>query len=172
MGISNLNDRHFTLEEQEAVEQAIVSLNTVLGPKLRTLSADERSRYGSVNEQNKLIINKVMEFRQTQPELSSPDIDWDEFQKDYDSRVYLENLIIRIETIVQELVNSKILHGWDNYQATLIEYDFTKYKENAGNNGFEKKAKEIGQFFKRGTTILPRPDTNANGTSTPEDSID
>ena len=172
MGITNLNDRHFTPEEQEAVEQAIINLSTALGPKLTTLSADERSRYGSVNEQNKLIINKVMEFHQTQPELSSPDIDWDEFQKDYESRMHLENLIIRIETIVQELTNSKILHDWDNYQAALIEYDFTKYKENAGNNGFEKKAKEIGQFFKRGATILPRPETNGNGASTPESSID
>ncbi|MBF4473791.1 hypothetical protein IRZ80_20605, partial [Flavobacterium sp. HJJ] len=51
------------------------------------------------------------------------------------------------------LSNNKILHDFDNYQAALTDYDYSKYKASTKAPGFENKINEIAQFFNRtGTT--------------------
>ena len=63
MPFTNFDSRHFTAAEKTTVNTALASLETALQTKLANLSAEERQQYGSVNEQNKLIINKVKDFR-------------------------------------------------------------------------------------------------------------
>ena len=59
MPFSNFENRHFTATEKTSINTALTNLETLLANKLANLSPEERQRYGSVNEQNKLIINKV-----------------------------------------------------------------------------------------------------------------
>lgn len=131
---------------------SLSALETTLAPKFKNLSPEERTKYGSVNEQNKLLINKIKDFRNSQPTMSSPDIDWIEFQNDYDSREFLQNIIMRLEGIIQSLKNNKILHDYDNYQMALTDYDFSIYKSSTKTAGFEVKANELSQFFNRTST--------------------
>ena len=147
MPFVNLNDKHFTAEEQDNIINALQQLETALTPKLATLTADERITYGSVAEQNKLVINKVRDLRKSQTSLSSPDVNWEEFEKDFQSRAFLQNLMMRLDNLHIGLNSSKILHDWDNYQASLTDYDYTKYKESTGAHGYQAKALEIRQFF-------------------------
>lgn len=91
MPFTNFDSRHFSATEKTSVNTAVASLETALATKLANLTADERLQYGSVNEQNKLIINKVKDFRDSQPTLSSTDVDWVEFMNDYDTRTFLQN---------------------------------------------------------------------------------
>jgi len=159
MSFNNLENRHFSAAEKTAVNTALASLELAVASKLANLSAAERQQYGSVNEQNKLIINKVKSFNDTQANLSSPDIDWTEFNSDFDSREYLQTLIQRLQSLVDGLGNAKILHDYDNYQAALTDYDFTKYKASTNAAGFQTKVAEIGQFFNSGprSTNIPTP---------------
>ena len=83
MALTNMNSRHFTADEKTAILNHLSALETALAVGLRNLTAEERQQFGSVNEQNKLIINKVKDYLSTKPELSSPDIDWAEFENDY-----------------------------------------------------------------------------------------
>ncbi|CAN1506797.1 hypothetical protein MCEGE10_00669 [Flavobacteriaceae bacterium] len=115
--------------------------------KVANLSATERQQYGSVNEQNKLIINKVKSFNDTQPVLSSPDVDWREFNSDFDTREFLQTAILRLQSLIDGLGNAKILHDYDNYQASLTDYDFAKYKASTSAAGFQTKVSEMAQFF-------------------------
>lgn len=147
MPFVNLNDKHFTDTEKTAIESALQTLENLLKPKLATLTPEERTTYGSVAEQNKLVISKVRDYRMSQQELSSPDVDWEEFEADFQSRVFLQNLLMRMENIESGVNCSKILHDWDNYQATLTDYDYTKYKNSIGSFGYEVKSAEIRQFF-------------------------
>ncbi len=147
MAFTNFDDRHFTASEKSTVSNAVTVLEAALTPKLANLSPEERQQYGSVNEQNKLIITKVKDYRDSQPNLSSPDVDWVEFENDYDTRVFLQTNIQRLQGLIDGLNNAKILHDWDNYQAALSDYDFTKYKITTQAVGFETKVNEIGQFF-------------------------
>ncbi|CAM3711973.1 hypothetical protein FSS13T_25470 [Flavobacterium saliperosum S13] len=147
MPFTNFDSRHFSAAEKTTVNNAVTALETALAPKLANLSADERQQYGSVNEQNKLIINKVKDFRDSQPNLSSPDVDWTEFLNDFDTRAFLQTNIQRLQSLIDGLNNAKILHDWDNYQAALSDYDFAKYKVTTQAVGYQTKVNELGQFF-------------------------
>jgi len=159
MSFNNLEDRHFSAAEKAAANTALASLELAVAEKLANLSAAERQQYGSVNEQNKLIINKVKNFNDTQPALSSPDIDWVEFNSDYDSREYLQALVLRLQSLIDGLGNAKILHDYDNYQAALTDYDFTKYKASTNAAGFQTKVAELSQFFTGGSKPNSNPTT-------------
>lgn len=150
MPFLNLNDKHYTPEEKIAALEAINRLEGILNPKLSTLTPEERTTYGSVNEQNKLIINKVKDLRSLQPDLSSPDVDWVEFDNDYESRSFIQGIMIRFDNLRVGLISSKVLHDWDNFQDSLTDYDYTKYKESRNVLGYQAKALELRQFFKGG----------------------
>lgn len=160
MPFTNFDIRFFTAAEKTAVNTAVTSLETALAPKLANLSAEERQQYGSVNEQNKLIINKVKDFRDAQPALSSPDVDWAEFANDYDTRAFLQATMQRLQSLLDGMNNAKILHDWDNYQAALTDYDYAKYKATTNATGYQTKVSEIGQFFNR--------TSSSNNTETPQ----
>lgn len=160
MPFLNFENRHFTENEKTDIATAISTLEQLLTPKLANLTPEERQQYGSVNEQNKLIINKVKDYRDSQPNLSSGDIDWVEFDADHDSRSFLQTNTERISEIVRGMENAKILHDWDNYQASLIDYSYTQYKNGSGSTGYSTKEQELKQFFNRTGTTKPPSDTN------------
>jgi len=153
MPFENLNNIHYAAAEKTAVGASLTALETALKVKFKNLSAEERQKYGSVNEQNKLIVNKVKDYRASQPSLSSPDVDWVEFQSDFDSRDFLQATIGRLQTLIDGLTNNKILHDYDNYQAALTDYDFSKYKASTKAAGYEGKVTAISQFFTGGSTV-------------------
>lgn len=59
MPITNLNNAHLTEAQVTAAQDALTQLENALAVLTVTLTAEERSTYGSVNEQNKLLVNKV-----------------------------------------------------------------------------------------------------------------
>lgn len=87
--LKNLNSTHLSAEQVESVNTALAALETALADKVSNLSGDERRRYGSISEQNKLFVNKVNDYASGQAALRSPDVDWDEFAKDFNSRTVL-----------------------------------------------------------------------------------
>jgi hypothetical protein len=147
MSFTNFDSRHFSVIEKTAVNTALASIELAISLKVANLSATERQQYGSVNEQNKLIINKVKSFHDTQPTLSSPDVDWVEFNNDFDTREFLQTAMLRLQSMIDGMGNAKILHDYDNYQAALTDYDFAKYKASTSAAGFQTKVAEMAQFF-------------------------
>ena len=59
MGLTNLNSVHLSSAKITAAQDAITALETALAEINFNLSAEDRKRYGSINEQNKLFVNKV-----------------------------------------------------------------------------------------------------------------
>ena len=159
MPINNLNNAHLTEAQMNEIKTALSTLETALSALNVTLTPEERRTYGSVNEQNKLLINKVWDYRQNSPNLSQPDLDWAEFENDLKSRQFIENITHRVAAIVERLRNSKILHDYDNYQAALDDYAYTSYKAGSNAAGYETKMNELKQFFPRsGKRPAPAPE--------------
>lgn len=152
MAITNLNNTHLTPEEVNAATNALATLETALTVVNVNLSAEDRQRYGSINEQNKLLVNKVRDFHNNQPELQTPHVDWKEFDNDFASRSNMESMIARLESMATRLKNAKILHDYDNYQAALADYAYTNFMAGTATPGFETKMNELKQFFGRKTT--------------------
>ncbi len=152
--------QHIQTEELTALDQALDALEKSVENQKRNLTPDERKKYGSINEANKLFVNKVYDYCKAQPALCSPDVNWDEFAADYQDRAYLETRLNRMRSIMESLENSKILHDYDNFQNSLVDYSYTQYKKDTDAGGYMTKYNELKQFF-------PRTGTNGNGNGTP-----
>ncbi|TRX35633.1 hypothetical protein [Flavobacterium restrictum] len=100
--------------------------------------------------------------------MSSPDVDWVEFQNDVDSRDFIQATIARLESLSKSLGNNKIMHDFDCYRASSTDYDYSKYKMSTKVAGYEIKVDELSQFFNRtGTTNTTDTTPAAPTTPTP-----
>ena len=158
MPITNLNNTHLTTAQATTATTALAALETALAVVNINLSAEDRQRYGSINEQNKLLVNKTMDYHNSQPALQTPHVNWEEFANDYASRNNMENMIARLESLTTRLKNAKILHDYDNYQAALADYAYTNFMAGTGTTGYETKMNDMKQFFSR-TTASSTPPT-------------
>lgn len=147
MPLTNLNNVHLTAAQIIVANNSLTALENALLQVDKNLTPDDRKKYGSINEQNKLFVNKVNDFHESQPELDTAQVEWTEFAKDHSSRLAMENFINRLESIIVKLKSAKILHDYDNYQAALIDYGYTSYMAGTGAEGFETKMNELKQFF-------------------------
>ena len=91
---------HYTAAEKTATQDVLTNLVATLRSNFRNLTPDERRKYGSINEQNKHIVNKALDYRNIQPALSSADADWVAFQNDFDSRNFIEATVVRLQNII------------------------------------------------------------------------
>lgn len=168
MPLHNLIQQHVSESDITDIDAAIELIEAKLMGKVANLTPEERQRYGSIHEKNKLVVNKVWDFRVSQPDLSSPDVDWVEFEADLKDRLFFETRSIRFLSLVERMVNAKMLHDWDNYQNALTDYDYTKYKAGTQAPGFQKKRTELAQFFEKNSSTY---DANA-GSNLPSDTND
>jgi hypothetical protein len=153
---TQINDADWT-----KIDQAIAEIENTLEGKTVALTEEERVKYGSINEQNKLLVNKVSDFGQNQPALRSPEIDWTAFESDYQTRGKLESRATRLANIVYRMQSTKILHDYDNYQDALDDYRWSRFKKETGDDDYGQKVNELKQFFNRtGKTVSPPPDEN------------
>ena len=149
MPFYDLLQQHITSDELSAIDQSLDSLEKVLEIRKRNLTPAERQRFGSINETNKLFVNKVYDYSRTQPGMCSPDVDWKEFNADYQDRVSIETRLTRLKSLVEILENNKILHDFDNFQNALVDYSYTQYKKDTEAAGYVTKYSELKQFFPR-----------------------
>ncbi|WP_438423999.1 hypothetical protein [Aquimarina macrocephali] len=146
-----------TQDEKKKAEKLVAELEMIFIDKLSALTEKQRRDYKAINEKNKLFVNKIWDYRQHSSSLSSPDVDWEEFEKDYKARVFTENLLGRVESLAYRLESTKILHDYDNYQDALNDYAYSQYSKGAGKPGFTEKVAELKQFFAR-TKSIPTTD--------------
>jgi hypothetical protein len=162
MAITNLNNDHFNEEQKKMINEGWDMIMKALSPKARNLSGEERQKYGSVKEENKLVVQKVLDYNQSQPHLSCPDVDYKELQADWNDRMFLSGLLSRmVETT--NIVNSiRITHDFDAYNSAKVDYNHCKYKMGTNDEaaGFESKYKDLLYFFKTNTAS---PDKNKDG---------
>ena len=154
MPVTNLGKLHLTTAQKTAIDAALTTIETHLISVTMNLNAEERNKFGSVKEYNKLFVNKDREYYQTQPNLASPDVDWVEFEADFQDRVFADTRLDRIANLTRMLSDFKIIHDYDNFQDGLTDYDYSKYKAGTKSPGFTEKVEELKQFF---------PNTNGGG---------
>jgi hypothetical protein len=147
MAIENLGRKHITPAQIVAFDAALDSLYAIAVAITQNLSDEDRLRYGSIQEQNKLLANGVQDWSNVQPTLRSPDLDWVEFNADYGDRKFGDTRIDRMMNVVRMLTDYKIVHDYDNYQDALIDYRHAKYKAETNVPGYTEKVAYLKQFF-------------------------
>lgn len=158
MPISNLGRLYPTTAQMNIIDQALAAIENELMSFTNNLTAEDRQRYGSVNETNKLFVNKVLDYHSVQSSLSSPDVDWVQFRKSYDARNFADSRLDRFRTVVRMFSDFKITHDYHNFQDGLTDYDYSKYKSGTKAAGYTEKVDELRQFFPNtGSTASPAP---------------
>ncbi|MGS2762415.1 hypothetical protein [Sinomicrobium sp. M5D2P9] len=145
----NVIQSKLTQKDQNEVDSLIAQLESLIEGKLAALTEAQRSQYGSINEQNKLLVNKVRDYYHNSPNLSAPEVDWVDFEKDYQARHFLETRAERLNRVIYQMESTKKMHDYDNYRDALIDYGYAQYKRGAGENGHTEKVAELKQFFPR-----------------------
>ena len=159
MDFNNLGSAHLTISERDQAFSLIDQLQTLLQPKLVQLTAEERKKYGSVNEQNKLVINKVRDYSRAMPNLRDPDVDWTEFEADYLDREILEMLSTRLLSFAYALENTKIVHDYDNYRAALNDYSHAQFRADRKQAEYIQKVNDLQQLFPRSSNSKGKDDS-------------
>lgn len=147
MPLNDLNNQHWTEEEKNEILAAVNTVINLARPKSASLDPQERQKFGSINEQNKLFVRKDLEYQSTQPEQASPDVDWAEANNDHDTSTFHQQLRNMLNTAIEGLFAAEIMHDYDLYQAALIDYNYSKYKMESGAIGYETKVNDLKQFF-------------------------
>lgn len=161
MAITNLNNTHLDNQQVADAKAALSALENALSSININLTAEDRRKYGSINEQNKLFVNKVYDYNKNLPSLAAPEIDWQEFNNDYSSRQVLEGFIARLESLTTRLGNAKILHDYDNFQTALTDYAYTTYKAATSEAGYETKQNDLKQFFAKTSKNTENPSSES-----------
>ena len=148
MPIDNLGKNHFTTQQKQDITSALAQIKSAMSALMVNLTPHERSKYGKVGEQGKLLINSVNDFHQNQPQLQSPDVDWAEFEKDYQDRQFASGILSQLQTIETEMLSIKILRDYDNRNDALLDYKYAQYKNRFANQiGYSTKVEKLKQFF-------------------------
>lgn len=147
--MKNVIQTQLTPDLKTQIDTKIAELEALFKGKLVALDADQRKFYGLINEQNKLFVNKVRDYKANQPQLSAGDVNWDEFENDYQARVFLETRKEKLASLVYQMESTKILHDYDNYNDALDDYAYSQYKKGREVIGFAEKVAELKQFFPR-----------------------
>jgi hypothetical protein len=149
MPITNLNNDHFTEQEKVQIDKAWTSIMQVLTRKTRNLSPEERKKYGSISEENKLVVQKVLDYNTNQPHLNAPEVDYAELMADWTDRMYLAGFLSRMVEATNIANNVRITHDYDAFQNSRIDYKYTKYKmDTEPGAGFESKYNDLLYFFR------------------------
>ncbi|MBI1226254.1 MAG: hypothetical protein GC192_13555 [Bacteroidetes bacterium] len=167
MPLHNQITKHVTPTDKTAVNDSIDDIDEILRNYTVNLTPEERQKYGSIDEKNKLFANKIMDYRTSEPGLCSPQVDWTEFEADYADRVTIEAWINRLNSMVVMLRNTKILHDYDNYHNGLVDYKYTQYMAGSEAGGYEVKRDELSQFFKQSNGEAGGEDSAVDGGGTP-----
>lgn len=153
--LKNLAKVQLTKEERDEIDDLFDQIEAIVANKMPVLDEDDRTRYGSINEQNKLLVNKTRDNLQKNASKMSPDVDWVEFEDDYQARHWFEKTADRSNSLGYRFGGAKILHDYDNYNDSLNNYSYAQYRKGAGAEGYAEIVAELKQFFPRTKKIQP-----------------
>ena len=164
MALNNLIQNKLTDADKTKIDSLLAELETLLAPKLVGLSKEDRQKYGAINEQNKLFVNKVEDFVSNQPLHNPSEIDWEEFKADFIARKFLETRANRLSALAYQMESTKMLHDYDNYQDRLAYYEYASYRASRNIPGASEIYNELKQFFaKSNSKTNESDDTTSNG---------
>jgi hypothetical protein len=81
MPIDNLGKSHLSTEIVKQITEAMDLIESLVGPLTVNLHNKDKSGLCKVAEHNKLLIIKTNDYAISSPEMRSPDVDWEEFDR-------------------------------------------------------------------------------------------
>lgn len=155
MALENLISVEFTNAELAQLDTAFSTIDTVLQGKTINLTPEQRQQYGSIAEQNKLFVNKAKSYMEQYPQYVPPFLDKAEYDKDFAARQQLESRMQKMNSLTEQLSDTKILLDFDNYHNSLTFYRNVKYLSSENVPGTNVIYDDMKQFFIAPTSTIP-----------------
>ena len=149
MPLKDLIQNQLSAGDLDNICKALDNIQSVVAGKMVNLTPDERQKYGSINEQNKLMVNKVNDVHNSHPQFDSAKVNWAGFSADFAIRGTLEKIISRLQSLSEQFDDTKILHDNDNYQQALAQYSYISFLADQNETGITTVKEDIAQFFNR-----------------------
>lgn len=155
MALENLISVEFTNAELAQLDTAFGTIETVLQGKTINLTPEQRQQYGSIAEQNKLFVNKAKSYMEQYPQYVPPFLDKPEYDKDFAARQQLESRMQKMNSLTEQLSDTKILLDFDNYHNSLTFYRNVKYLSSENVPGTNVIYNDMKQFFIAPISTIP-----------------
>ena len=149
MPLKDLIQSQLSLADIESINKALDNIQTTIAGKMVNLTPEERQKYGSINEQNKLMVNKVNDVHNSHPQFDNAKVDWAQFTADFAIRLTMEKIISRMQSLAEQFDDTKILHDNDNYQQALAQYSYISFLSDQNEPGITTVKEDIARFFNR-----------------------
>jgi len=164
MPIVNLSSVTFTAAESKKMDDAIADQRAVINPKSTNLTEEEKQLYGSINEKNKLVVQKILQYLDSNPEVLPTHGSKAEMLQDYESRNSLEKWEDALKLLLNNIQNAKILLDYDVFQGCLSVYRNVRYLAGEDVPGMNAIYNDLKQFFPGGR---PADETTPTPAGTP-----
>ncbi len=155
MSMDNIINASVTDEEMEKIKNFIKEMNEILKGKATSLSPEERRKYGSIGDKNKIIVDKCKFYMDTNPETIPSTIDKKAFDRDYKTRGQIESVSRELSLILEKLQDIKILLDYDNYSNANSYYRYVKFLASENHQDANAINNELKKSYQHST----RPET-------------
>jgi hypothetical protein len=155
----NLSSVIFTDAEKAKMDAAIAYQKAVMAGKSTNLTEKEKQVYRSINEQNKLVVQKVFKYRVSKPKIIPWSADMPELNRDYASRNTLELWEDGLKLMLSNVQNAKILLDYDVFQPCLSVYRNVRYQAGEDVPSMAAINNDLKEFFRVAAipTLLHHP---------------
>ena len=133
----------------QAIDHHLQSIDAIISGKVIELTPEQRRNFGAVDEQNKLIINKVLSVVENYPNLLPEGVDWQKFKTEAQLRAMLESVIIKLRDKLYTLESAKIMHDNNNLQASYAFYRYLEYLASVRQGDVSVLHTEFKSLFKK-----------------------
>ena len=126
MALDNYISVSFTEAELSTLDAALAQIQSVLDGKTINLSPEQKKQYGSINEENKVLVNKVNDTEANFPEHHPYFLDKAEFDRDFAARQIMESRAEILQSLTEQFVDTKTLLDFDNMNYSVAYYRYMK----------------------------------------------
>jgi hypothetical protein len=150
MDMENINNQDIP---QSAIDQALEKLNEgygIIQPYLHTLSNDDRSHLSKMGDKTLSLVEKTAELAVTNPRFCPSQFNLSDLNIDLNDTRKLTVLINRLQQIVREVEDTKMLAGHEAYVQTLSFYNTVKQAVHNKVEGAQAVFDELSKRFLSG----------------------
>jgi len=162
MALENLISIEFTQEELTNLDAHLDGINQILNGKTVNLTPEQRRQYGSIGNQNKLIVDKAKNYMEQYPDWIPSFLDKTEFDRDYAARQQMEQRTQRLQNLTQQLLDTKTLLDHDNYTNSLSFYRMMRYLAGENEAGAKTVYEDMKVLFSKSARTATDEETMNN----------
>ncbi len=145
---ANLISLQLTEEELTTIRTSATNLNSILKPKLISLTDQQRSSIPKMGDKNVPFVGKTLDYAEKNPQFVPPFLNVPELRIDFTAVTVLSEFYNALYPIVSLISDTIMESGSEAYSASLLFYESIKLAAKMNVPGAKEIADDLGKRFK------------------------